>query len=561
MLAGVALIRGFPLAAAPEDVAGGRGREVVVVYNTRGGAGSKRIAEYYAKQRGVPDQQVIGLRLPETERVSRDEFQQRLWEPLRRQLLGRGLLRFQTRLLPAERGRPGKLLEVPVFAAFRYLVLCHGVPVRVLETTNLVEPDTGQLPPQLQRNRAAVDSELALLTFDPQLRQWTGATRNLQFGVTNAWMLNPTNGITMVARLDGPTPEIALGLVDKARAAETNGLWGRAFFDARGLKEGGYQVGDEWILSAAEDARKSGFETIVDLQAPTFAASYPMPQIALYAGWYDNAPSGPFARPEVEFMPGAIAYHLYSFSARTVRAPTSWVGALLARGATATMGYVEEPYLDLTVNLAIFFERLLNRGFTFGEAAYAAQPALSWQTTVVGDPLYRPFGQPLEKRALELARRHSPLLPWALLATANRRLAAGDPPPAVAQWLAGEDALTNHAVLRQKLGDLFVLDGNLAAAAAEYAAALKLDPSPQQRIHLQWGTARMLATLDRPTEALEQLEAFFQAHPDYPDSTPRHKEALALAKKAGREDLVRKYEAELERPATTTNHPPSKTKP
>jgi hypothetical protein len=31
-------------------------------------------------------------------------------------------------------------------------------------------------------------------------------------------------------------------------------------------------------------------------------------------------------------------------------------------------------------------------GYTFGEAAWAAQPVLSWQTTVIGDPLYRPFG-------------------------------------------------------------------------------------------------------------------------------------------------------------------------
>jgi len=33
------------------------------------------------------------------------------------------------------------------------------------------------------------------------------------------------------------------------------------------------------------------------------------------------------------------------------------------------------------------------RRITFGEAAWAAQPVLSWQTTVVGDPLYRPFAK------------------------------------------------------------------------------------------------------------------------------------------------------------------------
>ena len=37
-------------------------------------------------------------------------------------------------------------------------------------------------------------------------------------------------------------------------------------------------------------------------------------------------------------------------------------------------------------------ERQLRAGSTFAEAAYAAQPALSWMTTFIGDPLYRPFG-------------------------------------------------------------------------------------------------------------------------------------------------------------------------
>ncbi len=57
------------------------------------------------------------------------------------------------------------------------------------------------------------------------------------------------------------------------------------------------------------------------------------------------------------------------------------------------MGCVYEPYLSLTPNVAVFLERFTIGQFTFGEAAWAAQPALSWQTTVVGDPLYRPFGR------------------------------------------------------------------------------------------------------------------------------------------------------------------------
>ena len=141
-----------------------------------------------------------------------------------------------------------------------------------------------------------------------------------------------------------------------------------------------------------------------------------MSQIAIYAGWYDGNVSGPFALPKVEFMPGAFAYHLHSFSASTMRCEErNWCGPLLAKGATCTMGCVYEPYLSGTPNIAAFLARWMANGFTFGEAAWAAQPVLSWQTTVIGDPLYRPFGKPLQLLHAELTRRHSPLIEWSYL--------------------------------------------------------------------------------------------------------------------------------------------------
>ena len=59
-----------------------------------------------------------------------------------------------------------------------------------------------------------------------------------------------------------------------------------------------------------------------------------MSQIAIYAGWYDGEVGGPFALPKVEFMPGAFAYHLHSFSAGILRSTNqNWCGPLLAKGA------------------------------------------------------------------------------------------------------------------------------------------------------------------------------------------------------------------------------------
>src|SRR5580704_15241556 len=97
--------------------------------------------------------------------------------------------------------------------------------------------------------------------------------------------LIPTNGILLVARLDGPTAAIAGNLVDKAVEAERDGLWGRGYFDARGLERtDSYFMGDQWILTAAQISKQLGFETTVDDKPETFPADFPMSSIALYCG-------------------------------------------------------------------------------------------------------------------------------------------------------------------------------------------------------------------------------------------------------------------------------------
>jgi len=117
-----------------------------------------------------------------------------------------------------------------------------------------------------------------------------------------------------------------------------------------------------------------------------------MDHVAVYLGWYSASVQGPMARDDFQFVPGAIAVHIHSFSGATLRDPhANWCAPLLAHGAAATLGNVYEPYLDLTPHLDIFADRLRN-GFNFAESAYASVPAVSWMTTFVGDPLYRPFG-------------------------------------------------------------------------------------------------------------------------------------------------------------------------
>jgi uncharacterized protein (TIGR03790 family) len=508
------------------------GDEVVVIYNTRL-AESKGVAEYYAKMRQVPKAQVYGLDLPITEEMTRAEFRDALQYPLASRLVVDKLWQFGSVTNAATNGLPGRVEHRVVASQIRYAVLCYGVPLKIASDPNLHEPTVSNLPPELRDNGAAVDSELAWLPLLQMNIPLSGPLPNWVYGVTNPALLNPTNGILLVARLDGPSADITRGLVDKALAAERDGLWGRAYFDARGLdKTNSYYLGDEWILGAAEFCRQIGFETVTDDQPETFPAAFPMSQIALYAGWYDGNVSGPFALPKVEFMPGAFAYHLHSGSAITVRSTNQfWVGPLLAKGATITMGCVNEPYLPLSPNVAVFITRFIAGNFTFGEAAWAAQPALSWQTTVVGDPLYRPFGKPPQLLHGELARHHNPLIEWSYLRLINLDLARGLPAAPLVNFLENLNLTTNSAVLTEKLADLYERQGKPFSAIDTYERALKRHPSPQQRIRLRLTLGEKLLAQNREAEAIENYRELLKESSDYPGNASLAGKLAALEEK------------------------------
>jgi len=431
------------------------------------------------------------------------------------------------------------------------------VPVKISRDPNLSEPVADKTRIELRRNEAAVDSELTALPLLLQNLALTGPARNPVYAVTNGAQVHPTNGVLIVARLDGPSVEIARGLVDKAIEAETNGLWGRAYFDLRGLTNTNYKLGDDWIRGAAEMIRRLGFETSVDDRPETFSAAFPMSQIAFYAGWYDGQFSGPFTRPKVEFMPGAVAYHLHSFSAYVLRTPDQyWVGPLLARGVTATLGYVEEPYLEGTANVAALFADFTALGFSFGEAACAAQQSISWQTTVVGDPLYRPFGRKnpddyfgkrLQALHGELLARNSGLIEWSHLQIVNLNLAAGFPASAVIGYLEQEPTTRKSSVLQEKLGDIFYSRGKLADAIDAYGKALNLAMTPLQRVRVMLAQAQLFALYTKRQQALDLYRQFLKEFPDYPDLPGLYQKMLPLAQDLNQTAEVERIQKEIAR--------------
>jgi uncharacterized protein (TIGR03790 family) len=507
------------------------GDEVVVVYNTRLPA-SKMVAEHYAAARKVPAKQVFGFALTTNETMSRADFTDLLQTPLADKLERNRFWKLGEVKIPASSNHVAQVEYRVVTSKIRYAVLCYGVPLKIAQSQT-PDPLAEKIArPELRNDQASVDSELAWLPLTHMRIVLPGPLPNSLYCCTNHAVLNPAQGILLVSRLDGPTPEIANALVDKALAAERDGLWGRAYLDIRNLQTNdAFYPGDLWMRQSAEICRRAGFDTEMDANAATFPETFPMSQIGIYAGWYDGDVSGPFRLPKVEFMPGAFAYHLHSFSAETLRSDNShWCGPLLAKGATCTMGCVNEPYLALTPNVAFFLEAIFS-GYTFAEAAWAAQPALSWQTTAIGDPLYQPFAKAPLERHVQLARDKNPLIEWSFERMVNLDAVRGAPAAQLAAFLEDLPATTNSAVLTEKLASIEDTAGKPSSAIDSWQAALKRSPSPNQRIRIRLALGEKLLLQGREAEAVADYKQLLAEAPEYPGKTEIEEKLRTLEQK------------------------------
>lgn len=348
----------------------------LVVYNNLDPE-SVNLAGYYAQKRQIPLDHLVGLDCPHSEEITREQYDRTIAEPLRRIFAERGWWR-----VPAGENAP------VVQNKIRFVALMRGLPLKIAQDANY-PGDSFEGQPLFNTNAAAVDSELATLGYFT--RKISGPLPNPYFRSFTEFPNTALPALMLVCRLDAPTAKIVRRMIDDALYAEQNGLWGFICIDARGLTTGGLAEGDLWLNDIAEEARKHGWPVIADNTPALYPEEFPLRNVALYFGWYNGGVCGPFALEDFHFNRGAIACHIHSFSATTLRDPQqNWAAPLLARGAAATLGNVYEPYLTLTPHLDLFFARLRN-GFNFAESAYASLRAVSWMTTIVGDPLYRPF--------------------------------------------------------------------------------------------------------------------------------------------------------------------------
>jgi uncharacterized protein (TIGR03790 family) len=544
----------------------------LIVFN-KADPDSQSLAETYAKARAIPADRIVGLECSLQEEISRAEFESTIRKPLEELFQSRGWMKRQENFL----NNPILGLEgtVPVQQAREnpiwIMVLMRGIPLKIAEDPTILAPEG--LMPQLRANAAAVDSELALLPI--QGLPLYGLVANPYFADKRIRPFTSffANYLILVTRLDGPSPGIVRRMIQDAVEAEKTELTGRAFFDLRSIekKDDPYRMGDDWIDRAATLFRSAGFEVEIDRRpdvAPKFA---PWDQIAFYAGWYTGEFQGPFELPTARFRRGAIAYHIHSFSAETVRSETrNWVGPLLFHGATATMGAVYEPYLRFTPDISLFVSALLS-GLSFAEAAYQSQLSLSWMVTMVGDPLYRPFPRNFYENLDAAQTADSPDLPWFRLRKVRLLANTGalsETKTAVAKLV--EDFPRNEIILEG--GADIYRDLNEKKDATElYDKALDLigDREPRDRLRILMKLAELNRRDDKPKEALKLYEKLMVEYPEASKSLGLGDRAVAFASGESLElpAALAKYRQEVEEAqiaaavAKAATQPPAQAKP
>jgi uncharacterized protein (TIGR03790 family) len=407
------------------------GPEEVYLVCNRNVPESRAIAEHYCRQRKVPRDHILALDLPAGEDISRDSYNRAIAQPLRR-------------LLEKQREQVKVLLTV------------YGVPLRVggdeptaqekselerlqkqleqlekekKELSDTIGPLTDKVRKEpsdklvrqlderkkelagrearlegLHRRRkwlshaeslAAVDSELALLWYDRyELRRWQ--VNPLYFQVP-AKAREGKPPVIMTCRLDGPRVELIKRLIDQAIAVEKKGLEGKVYVDARGNKYSpkgdpglGYGGYDESLREMARLLEQGHLPVVLDDKSELFAVGS-CPECALYCGWYSHAKFVDCCR----FVPGAVAYHIASSEAVSLRDPKApfWCKNLLEKGAIATLGPVSEPYTIGFPKPAEMFGFLATGKYTLVECYWKTEMLASWMTVLVGDPLYNPFAK------------------------------------------------------------------------------------------------------------------------------------------------------------------------
>ena len=352
---------------------------VLVVFNDMSPI-SIETAMFYKKARGLKNKNLFTIKTYPHEEVSRAIFEKDIKEPIKRYLIENSM---QDTIL--------------------YIITTKGVPLKISGSGGR------------NGDHASVDSELALVYREMIYGDFfkKGKINNPYFNADplffgTRYFNHRDFDIYLVTRLTGFTIEDIKGLIKRGTGGlKTNPNTGSFILDQKDDKE---NPGDLWLKQAA-DLLKERQHTVKLECTATFLNR--IENVMGYAGWGSNDPNYSERFLQNKYLDGALATNYVSSNGRTFHEPPkSWspgsfgdkdnffygspqslAGDFIREGITGVSCNVYEPYLDACIRPNILFPAY-TMGYNLAESFYMATKYLSWQTTIVGDPLCCPFGNP-----------------------------------------------------------------------------------------------------------------------------------------------------------------------
>ena len=348
--------------------------EILVISNSNV-ASSVELALYYMAKRQIPIENLIKVRIAESEVCTRTDFVIKIAIPVRNYL---------------------RQID-PMGQQIRCLVLMFGLPLRI-DTPSLpkAQPETAESTDKILDDKSAsLDSELTLLRLEEHYSIGGWLPNPYFLGFQGQQLEIKKEHVLMVSRLDAPTAKIVKRIIDDSIITEKIGLKGKAYFDARWRDPGsneklsGYSYYDKSIHLAADLVKKSNLMPVILDDSQELFKENSCPNAALYCGWYSLAKY----IDAFTWQRGAVGFHIASSECTTLKNSNSqvWCKMMLEKGVAATLGPVGEPYIQSFTVPELFFGFLIQGHLTLVECYMVSTPYLSWKMVLIGDPLYFPF--------------------------------------------------------------------------------------------------------------------------------------------------------------------------
>lgn len=307
-----------------------------VIYNLDQSS-SRDIALFYAAQRHVPAENIIGIHLPDTKAVTPEIF-----SPIRERLLEQLPARVQSLLL---------VWSKP------FAVGCMSI------TSAMAAGYRNEFCP----------SGCARTPSNPLFD-------------TDGWLPADTVGWWPAMLLPTGDPALARELIRRGLSADGNG-------------PPGMPPGVLYLVRTNDKARNvraatySGTEVILAHRLPVEVMSTPITHEVTNAIGYFTGAVNVEEMPLIRFRSGALADHLTSAGGVLEGGGQMLALSWIAHGATASYGSVSEPcnFLEKFPNVAVLFEH-----YTHGETAleaYWKSVQMPGQGLFIGEPLARPYAE------------------------------------------------------------------------------------------------------------------------------------------------------------------------